>query len=514
MARTLASLPLTRLCVLAALLTGAGIAGCVTDNAASLRDTDTDGAAGGVRADARTDALTGGALGDAVSRSDVRPVGDAVVPADAFAADATAPADLGAPGDLRVKPEPDAAPGPCDPLCAHVVDCAAQLCGDDAAAAAVAIRLDCLQACQADPHFAEAGGAIEGCPETVAFARLAMGPDFSALCDPATVPDPTYPVCDVWGARLAACMAEACPNLDALQAQTAATYTFYCNRGVTNGDVDPDGLAAVLSPNTPCDTPFIANLVAQQTGPGSDLAPFCAEGPASDAATCEAACQALGPCLTPGQDGAELSNPDYCQYLCAVSRNPEPAVWSCLADHQGAECGPVLQCFQPPLPPESPLCPTYAARIAACTVESCPRVSTYADGLNTFVRLFCNQAVESDARAAAVIATVTADTPCDARAIAPLVVGLTQDDPNNDQDGRLARYCADGAAITPDACATACQRLTPCIPEGSSGASLRDVGYCDFFCGTEQPEISADRWACIGAAPPDVCDPVLACFAN
>lgn len=411
---------------------------------------------------------------------------------------------------------PDAGiPEACGAVCEHVADCAAEVCGDAAAGARAAIVQDCAATCGANPSFEIVAGGIETCNDLVDFGRQSLGATFNTVCDAAAVPDEVYPVCEIFGERLSTCLVEACPAMRAVAGAAAGAYRYYCNGAANNGELDPGQLAMYLTPETPCSTQFIADIVAEQTGEGGDLAPFCAHGPYSSPQTCAAACADIGPCIQPGADGQELRDPDFCAYVCAISASPSPEVWACLEATGPDQCEAAGACFALSQPPDVEACAPYAARVAACTTETCPTVAPYDAGLEYVLRLYCNQAVQSDPNALPVVTAVTAETPCDDAAIAPLVVGLTADDPAREDDGTLAPYCAGMSAMRDAAtCASACERLSPCLPDTADARALRNTDYCTFFCGTDQAGITPEQWACVGAANIGDCDTTLGCFSG
>lgn len=475
---------------------------CTSENNSAADPPDDQGTAAGGQGGAG-DAAPGGA-----------PTGGAV--ADSGVGGAT---DLGGSGgssggSAGDAASPDAAGSEaCAAPCARLADCATEVCGEAATGSRAAILEDCAVTCAANPSFEIVAGGIATCGDLVDFGRQSLGETFNTVCDPSELPPEVYPICDIFADRLVTCLTEACPALAEVSAAAMGAYRSYCNGAANNGELNPDELAMYLNAGTPCDTQFIADIVAEQTGEAGDLVGFCADGPATAADTCQAACAAIGPCIEPGADGEELRDPDFCAYICGVSASPAPAVWECLAATGPDQCDAAAQCFALAVV-EEPACVVYAARVATCTGETCPAVAAYQPGLAVAVRLYCNQSVQSDAEALAVVRGVTDATRCDDLAIAPLVVGLTTDDPNQEQDGLLAEFCAAmSGSRSPEVCAATCAALSPCVPEDTGGRALRDADYCAFYCGTDQPEVDSDQWACVGAAAADGCEAVLGCFS-
>jgi hypothetical protein len=408
---------------------------------------------------------------------------------------------------------PDAGPPEaCAAACERVADCAGEICGPDALDARGDVIAACLTACAANPAFEIVLGGIATCGDVVAFAGQSLGDAFAAVCDEADVPDEVFPVCDVFGERIATCIAAVCAPMGALLDAAAGAYRTFCNTAANDGEFDPAALGQLLTPQTPCESEILANIVREQTGEGGDLVPFCEGGPRSPAEVCDAACITLGACIGPDDDGAEVRDPDFCHYLCAVSPDPPPALWACVSEVPADACAALGPCFAPGPPAEVPACEPYAARVAACTVATCGAVGPYEAGLAVGVRLYCNGAVAADPTVLAIVDAVTAETECADPAVSSLVLGLTFDDPALETDGTLAAYCAAmGGPLMPAACAAACERLGPCVPDGD-GVALRDPAYCAFYCGTLQAGVTETTWRCLEALDAPACEGVFGCF--
>lgn len=473
---------------------------CTTSNGSAVDAPDSDaGASGGA----------GGSGGSAGGQGGGVSGGTGGTGAGGTGGSAAGGADAGSGGALADAGISEA----CGPVCERVADCAAEVCGEAAAGARAAIVQDCATTCSGNPSFEIVAGGIETCGDLVDFGRQSLGATFNTVCDAAAVPDEVFPVCDIFGERLSTCLVEACPAMAAVAGAAAGAYRYYCNGAANNGELDPDQLAMYLTPETPCSTQFLADIVAEQTGEGGDLAPFCAHGPYNSPQTCAAACADIGPCIQPGADGQELRDADFCAYVCAISASPSPTVWECLEATGPEQCEAAGACFALNTPPDVPECAPYAARVATCTAETCPTVAPYDAGLEYVLGLYCNQAVQSDPNALPVVSAVTPETPCDDPAIASLVVGLTADDPAREDDGTLAPYCAGTSAMRDAAtCAAACERLSPCLPDTADARALRNTDYCTFFCGTDQGGVTPEQWACVGAAMVGDCDTTLGCF--
>ena len=474
---------------------------CTAENSSvadSRGDDDTGVGGAPVGGDAAGGSAAGGAAPDAAT-----PGGTAVDAAEP-GTDAVSDMDGGT---------SDAAAGAgCDLACDRVADCAAEVCGAEAAEGRPAVLDECATACAANPAFEIVLGGIATCGDVVAFAGQSLGDAFAAVCEPGTLPDEVFPVCDVFGERIAVCMAEVCPNLDPLVDAAAGAYRYFCNEAGNNGEFDPAALAQLLTPETPCDSEIIANIVREQTGPGGDLVPFCETGPRSPAEVCDPACETLAACIGPNDDGAEVRDPDFCHYLCGVSAEPGPELWACVAGVPADACADLAPCFEPGPAPEVAACGPYAVRVAACTVETCGAVAPYEAGLALGVRLYCNGAVAADAAVLDVVSAVTPETDCADPAVSSLVTGLTYDDPAQETDGTLAAYCAAmGGPLTPESCAAACERLGPCVPDGD-GEALRDAEYCAFFCGTAQAGVGETTWRCLEGLADVACESVFGCF--
>ncbi|MCK6575691.1 hypothetical protein L6V77_31940, partial [Myxococcota bacterium] len=405
-----------------------------------------------------------------------------------------------------------AVPEQCAAACARVADCAGEVCGPEATGAREGILAACAPACATNPAFEIVLGGIATCGDVVAFAGQSLGGAFAAVCDAAELPDEVFPVCDVFGERIAFCISAVCPPMGEQLAAATGAYRYFCNEAANNGEFDPDALGQLLTPETPCDSEIIANIVREQTGEGGDLVPFCEGGPRSPQAVCDAACTTLAACIGPEDDGAEVRDPDFCHYLCAVSTDPPPALWTCVSEVQPDACATLAPCFAPGPPAEVPACGPYAERVAACTVEACGAVGPYETGLAVGVRLYCNGAVAADPAVVPVVEAVTAETDCADPAVSSLVLGLTFDDPAQETDGTLAAYCAAMAGpLSPESCAAACEALGPCVPDGD-GEALRDADYCAFYCGTMQAGVTEATWRCLEALDAPACESVFACF--
>ena len=475
------------------------------------------GAADNPALDTETDAGAGGAAsgGQPLSGGSPAPGGEApsggAAPGGEIAGGSTASG--GQPG---VGGEPD--PGGSAPLgdgcveaCARLGGCVAEACPAGAAERVEDVEQACRFECAANPSFPIVVGGIDTCADVIAFGRQAVGEPLPTICPEGTGPAGHYPVCDIFGERAATCIAEVCAPVDELRDVVIAAYTRFCDDAANRGDFNPDDVAALITPQTDCSFPILADIVRSGTEPGSDLAGVCQNGPVVSSEVCTAACEVLSPCIPPDSDAAALADPALCGYVCAVNPEVDARIWTCAeALEVGAACEVALGCFNPGPPPPRVECEAYADRVAACTAEACAPVADVLEGFAGSLAGYCAETIARDADAAAFFAMVNADTPCDDPAVSGIVDALLIDDPANDSDGALVGYCANGPANdVAETCAPACEVLVPCLPAQGDAASLRAPGACVYFCSVGPAEVSAAAWACMVDAA--TCDAAFAC---
>jgi|GEM_PF-1463034 len=400
---------------------------------------------------------------------------------------------------------------PCEAACARVAECVTEVCPAQAGAQRAEVEQACRFECAANPSFPIVVGGIDTCADVVAFGRQAVGEPLPTLCPEGTGPAGHYPVCDVFGERAATCIAEVCAPVESLREVVIAAYTRFCDDAANRGEFNPDDVAALITPQTDCSFPILADIVRSSTEPGSDLANVCANGPVVPQDVCVAACAVLSPCIPPDADAAALADPALCGYVCGVNADVDARIWACAADlESGAACDVALGCFNPGPPPARPECDAYAARVAACTAEACAPIADVLDGFAGSVASYCAETIADNPDAAAFFSMVGADTPCDDAAVSGIVNALLVDDPANDGDGALVDYCANGPVNEVDTvCTSACEVLVPCLPEQGDAATLRAPGACVYYCSVGPAEVPSAAWACMVNA--GSCEAAFAC---
>jgi len=399
---------------------------------------------------------------------------------------------------------------PCEAACARVAECVTEVCPAQAGAQRAEVEQACRFECAANPSFPIVVGGIDTCADVVAFGRQAVGEPLPTLCPEGTGPAGHYPVCDVFGERAATCIAEVCAPVESLREVVIAAYTRFCDDAANRGDFNPDDVAALITPQTDCSFPILADIVRSSTEPGSDLANVCANGPVVPQDVCVAACAVLSPCIPPDGDAAALADPALCGYVCGVNADVDARIWACAADlESGAACDVALGCFNPGPPPARPECDAYAARVGACTAEACAPIADVLEGFAGSVATYCAETIADNPDAAAFFSMVGADTPCDDAAVG-IVNALLVDDPANDGDGALVDYCANGPVNEVDTvCTPACEVLVPCLPEQGDAATLRAPGACVYYCSVGPAEVPSAAWACMVDA--GSCEAAFAC---
>ncbi len=448
--------------------------------------------------------------------------GDAIVELDGSGGSGDAMVGAGPDADLVDAADmPTAADmaGPsqrCVDACARFEPCIEMACERADRAALVTA---CVEACESSPPFVSVLGGIDNCPDRVAFVSQSS-PEVAQACDTTPPPPPDEPLCEDYGARAAACLAEVCAP--AAELGVGADYSFvnFCNTQVAAGNIMPAQLGNIGA--APCDNPLIAPIVefvVTNTGdPASgSFIELCEDGPQHPAAVCEGACDTLRMCIpegTPEDMGGGLRDEGLCRLVCGVGiPEVQRDSWPCLAT---AECAALGACLTDPPPPEPPFdCSGFASRASVCIVEGCPAAEPYGADLIPFIDRLCVQAVTDGEAEADALAMIGPETPCDHEALVGAVSYFTEVIPADEGSGLLVAVC-DGMPPANEAalCGSACQALSPCIPPGAGdddGGALIDQGICRVYCGLS-PEVPTDVWQCVDAAAD--CAAVGACFPD
>ncbi len=158
-------------------------------------------------------------------------------------------------------------------------------------------------------------------------------------------PDPV-PGCEFYGSRGAACAAEVCPGIEGVSETLGLLLGGSCNEQVAAGQLREEQVGA-LNAETPCDDRLIQALVGYLTTPNPNnpeqgpLAAAC-EAPLNPPELCSEACSGIQPCAPAQGDVAFLSNPQFCEYVCALSADVPEGVWTCIRDAD--ECPARMAC--------------------------------------------------------------------------------------------------------------------------------------------------------------------------
>ena len=199
----------------------------------------------------------------------------------------------------------------------------------------------CIQFCATNPTFGpEAWACVaEGgqCQEIIACLQN----------QPPPVAD--VPECGPFASKVFDCIEVSCPTASALEAGLTDLGRSICNQAVAEAGGNVESLMGIA--DAACDDPRIAPYVAYftvntpESADDGSLVTYCAEGALNAAATCEAACERLAPCLPAEADAAILRDVDVCAWYCATSAEVPNAAWLCMAEAP-VECAEVLACVQ------------------------------------------------------------------------------------------------------------------------------------------------------------------------
>jgi len=241
------------------------------------------------------------------------------------------------------------APSACAENCAALDSCVAEAC--EGADRARVVEL-CEARCETFAPFAEIGAGIDSCVDWLSFASQQLGDEFSAQCEPGPPPAPEpLPECEPFAARLSACVTERCEPFAPIQSDAELILRDVCAQQVARGEVPLSSFATVTD-DSACDQELLAiylRFLTERDPNNPESGPFvdiCAEGLEVPAETCAQACENVGPCIPEGSEGEALRDGPTCRYICAISPDVAPEVWSCLEGATGGGCLSVGQCFQ------------------------------------------------------------------------------------------------------------------------------------------------------------------------
>ncbi|MCK6569961.1 hypothetical protein L6V77_02510 [Myxococcota bacterium] len=394
---------------------------------------------------------------------------------------------------------------PCPAACDRVWTCTAEACGADAGVWRNPVTEACLHECRANPSLALAMTGEASCDAVVQRARTDIGQPFQSGC-PDGAPEAHHAVCDVFGERFATCLDERCDAIEGYGGDLIRAYTRFCDNAINSGDFSADQLGVLITPRTMCDSPVVEMFLGDAVGEDGPLHAFCEQGPLVPSETCTAACERFVPCLT--EDYGLVRDADTCAFVCLATESLPAERWACgAALDAGATCEAALACAEGGGPaPVDPVvtCQPYAERITACAVERCGGLAEVAAGHTLGVRDFCVEQIQSGAALAADFAAVTADTPCDASAVAALVDALVG------EGGIDAPLCEAGPLNPIEAlCRPACAVISPCLPAEGEFSQYREPSACEFLCAQAPADLPPAVWTCFADAPD--CATAFAC---
>ena len=154
-------------------------------------------------------------------------------------------------------------------------------------------------------------------------------------------------------------------------------------------------------------------------------------------------------------------------------------------------------------------CNPFGERIASCMVEECVPLDTYEIGLAGLMSSLCQEQASMDAEAAAFLASVNENMPCNHPILEAYSNYFLQENPMDPEAGSLVDICGGNLQNPAETCENACRHLGPCIPPGSDGEDLADYDTCIFYCALF-PDIPSELWLCIEESP--LCTSVGGCF--
>lgn len=457
-----------------------------TDSAAA--DPGDDAAVQGTGGSPTADAGNGGALTGGTG-------GSPGTGGDTPAADAGPPLpDLSAPaGD------------PCPAACARLSACITETCGGTSADFSAAADAACAHECGANPSLALQITDAADCAGVIALAGTSIGAPLTDGCPTGSDAFVHHPVCDVFGERFSTCVVERCANAAEYASTFTPAYARFCDNSINGGDFTEGQLNALISPNTPCNSPVLGGVLDSATAEDGAIRAFCDNGPAVDLQTCLDACDTVAPCLTQDTGYGIAQDPAVCAFVCLATNTLPAAVWACgAALPDDATCDTSLACLDPNAVPEGPLpeCEVVAARVTACTLEQCPGIASVSEGHTLAARGACNDAIHAAPDTRPQYQAITADTPCDDPTLSGYVSAYVS--------GPDARICQDGPVNDIETlCRPACAVVAPCLPPEGDLAALRDLAACEYYCAQAPDQVPAEAWSCFAAA--QSCGDAFAC---
>ena len=310
-----------------------------------------------------------------------------------------------------------------------------------------------------------------------------LGDASRAIRDRCSERGPVAELCNDYVTVSAECLAETCPNSDALGPAQRSLFEGICAEQYEAGNFREEDLGTVVQQG--CAHPLVSGVINYLVNPGNGmgsggLASLCEDGPRVAAEACEQACDLLEECIpegTPDEEGGFFGDVTTCRWLCAMSPDIEPRTWTCISEAE--QCEAAFQCFNAP-PPAVPECDAFGQRVAECIVEDCPAVMTIQVGTAGSATNVCNSLVANQTYSQEQVAQA-AQGACGVRELRDIANYLTITNPALQGSGFLEGVCQEGLR-TPEVCQQACENLSPCIPEGSEGEALRDVDVCSLFC--------------------------------
>ncbi|MCB9539819.1 MAG: hypothetical protein H6704_26710 [Myxococcales bacterium] len=270
---------------------------------------------------------------------------------DGLSGDAGAGGAPGMGGQIGAGGEPGAGGNPGDPCaaaCSELATCAAgPACAGIDDTTAPGLEAGCNDACDQSPQLADIINSANTC-EGVIQAVGQVSPDIQQLCGGGGGGD-VETACSAFGSTYARCVTEKCENLADYEDGFATQQAVGCVQFVQSGEVTVAQVQQIAG--APCSAlaPGIDPVVGQDPMTGEDgaLRAFCTEGPQTDPAVCEGACENVIDCAdTMGQEVppealAELVGS--CVAACVISADLTEN-FECANDNAG-DCAAVNACL-------------------------------------------------------------------------------------------------------------------------------------------------------------------------
>jgi hypothetical protein len=233
----------------------------------------------------------------------------------------------------------------CRPSCERLGDCAAapgdSACeGVDAENRAAFVDA-CIEACEGTPGFADGVNQRDTCESALEYAKNSfLGLAFDCLGDYAH-----QAVCEPFGEALADCVLSRCEPAQGMRSGLVFVFTDDCDRTMAvglYGRADVEQNAEVYRACLSEDAVRVATEIAGRSADGEPgfLEPVCSGQPVVPTETCDAACDALRPCVSPRDP---ISDAGYCRLVCAVSE-ANAGLFGCVAGARS--CDGVDACLQ------------------------------------------------------------------------------------------------------------------------------------------------------------------------